>query len=717
MNTMNLSRRSFLAGATGLVVGVALPLSARVAAAATGETFAPNAFVRISPDNTVTVLIKHIEFGQGVYTGLTTLVAEEMDADWSQMRAEAAPANVDLYANLFFGLQGTGGSTAVANSYQQMRRAGAAARAMLVDAASRQWSVPAEDIVVAGGVLSHAASGRTATFGELADAARDSTPPQEPTLKSPSEFKLIGTDVPKLDTPAKSSGKAEYAIDVFRDGMLVVAVAHPPAFGATVASFNADPALAVEGVVRVEQTPFGIAVYARDTHAAFTGRGALEVEWDMSAAETRSGETLMEEAVAAAARPAAVAEATGDVEAALAGATQTHEAVFRFPLLAHAAMEPLDAVIELKDGSADVWTGSQLQSGDHRTVASILGLDMGAVKIHTMITGGSFGRRAQPSSSMVAEAAEIAKAAGPGAYKMQFTREDDMRGGYYRPITVHHMRGGLDGDGNIVAWANTIANQSIIAGSAFEALIEDGIDMTSIEGSTKMPYAWPAHRVSWAQVHSGVPVLWWRAVGHTHTAYATEVFLDELFAMGGKDPVEGRLLLLKSEAGRDRGVLEEVVRMADWQGPTANGKAYGVALHESFNTYVAMVAEVSEADGMPRVNKVWAAVDCGVALNPNVIRAQVEGGIGFGLSAALREELTLEEGGRIAEGNYNTYQPLRINEMPSVEVSIIRSAEAPTGIGEPGLPPIAPAVGNAWRALTGEKVHRLPFSRGRQGRA
>jgi len=718
MTILSPTRRGLLQSAAGLVVGVMLPARglARSGAEAVVEddadaVFSPNAFVRVGADDTVTVLIKHIEFGQGPYTGLATLVAEEMDADWSQMRATAAPADVALYANTAFGLQGTGGSTAMANSYIQMRKAGAAARAMLVEAAARTWAVPADEITVARGVVAHAASGRSSGFGALAEAARDSAVPQDPPVKDPADFVLIGTRVPRLDSAAKSTGRADFTIDVVRDGMLTVAVAHPPAFGATVASFDAEAAMAVEGVTKVAAVPSGVAVYATDTWAALQGRQALTVDWDESAAETRSSDEMMAAWSEAAAKPATVAERSGDVDAAFAGAQTVLDAEFRFPFLAHAPLEPLDAVLEYRGDSAELWMGSQLQTVDHQVLAGVLGLDPARVAVHTQLAGGSFGRRAQPDGHPVAEVAEIARAGGPGAYKLLWSREDDIRGGYYRPLTVHRLKGGLDAKGDIVAWENTIANQSIVAGTPFAALLEDGVDATSIEGSTRMPYAWPAHRVSWARMEAGVPVLWWRSVGHTHTAYATEVFLDELLAAAGRDPVEGRLALLKPGAGRDRGVLERVAEMAGWSGSAAGeGRTRGVALHESFGSYVAMIAEVSDDGGLPRVHRVWVAVDCGRAVNPDIVTAQMEGGTGFGLGHALYSEITLEEGGRVAQSNFDTYRTLRMPQMPRVEVSIVDSDADPTGVGEPGVPPIAPAVGNAWRALTGRAPRRLPFA-------
>ncbi len=712
-----LTRRQALAGASGLVIGLMLPLrGARAEAGA--AAFAPNAFVRVAPDDTVTVLVKHIEFGQGPYTGYATLVAEELDASWDQMRAEAAPSDAQLYKNLAFGVQGTGGSTAIANGYTQMREAGAMARAMLVAAAAARWGVPAAEITVSEGRVRHP-DGHESGFGALAEEAAGLAPPAEVRLKQPAEFRLIGTDRPKLDTPAKTTGEARFTIDVAREGMLTVAVLHPPKFGATLASLDPAEALAVPGVERVEEIPTGVAVYARETYAALKGRDALKAAWDETGAETRSSAELERIWTEAARRPATVAEESGDVDAALAASAEVLEAEYVFPYLAHAALEPMDAVVELRDGEADIWAGSQLQTIDHQVAARTLGLPVEKIRIHTMLTGGSFGRRAQPDSHVVGEACAIARAAGrDGAYKMMWDRATDMRAGHYRPLTVHRLRGGLDAEGNITAWENTIANQSIVAGSPFEMLIRDGVDATSVEGSTKMPYGWPAHRVSWARMEAGVPVLWWRSVGHTHTAYATEVFLDELLAKGGKDPVAGRLALLKPEAGRDRAVLERVADMAGWSGPEgADGRALGVALHESFDTYVAMIAEVSDEGGSPRVHRVWAAVDCGVAVNPNVIRAQIEGGVGFGLGTALASELTLGEGGAVEQSNFDAFEVLRIDAMPRVEVSIVESGLAPSGIGEPGVPPIAPALGNAWRALTGRAPRRLPFSRARAERA
>ncbi|SMF18873.1 isoquinoline 1-oxidoreductase, beta subunit [Tistlia consotensis] len=720
------SRRGFLGGlGAGLVIGVFLPEAARAAngsgAAAVlsrppegPEVFSPNAFVRIAPDDTVTVLVKHIEFGQGPYTGLTTLVAEELDADWSQMRATAAPADVKLYANTLFGIQGTGGSTAMANSYLQMRKAGAAARALLVAAAAEEWGVPAGEITVSKGVVGHAGSGRSSGFGALARKAAGMTPPAEPALKDPKDFVLIGTDRPKLDTADKTDGKALYTLDLYRDGMLAVAVAHAPSFGARPARFDEAAARAVKGVEAVRGIPQGVAVYARNTYAALKGRAALAVEWDFAEAETRSSETLFATYREQVMQTGTLATDRGKTTEVLASGATSLEAVYEFPFLAHAPMEPLDAVLEMKDGAVEVWMGSQLQTVDRGTIAGVLGLPKEKVTLNTLLAGGSFGRRAQPDSDFAAEAAAVMKALGrDGAVKLVWSREDDIRGGRYRPLTVHRLRGALDETGRIVAWDQTIATQSLVAGSPFEGMIKDGIDPTTVEGAEDLPYDIPNLRVSLHTMKTGVPPLWWRSVGHTHTGYATETFLDELLEKAGKDPVEGRLALLGSDKARYRGVLQRVAELAGWGGAVPEGRAWGVGLHKSFNTYVAQIAEVSEGPDGPRVHRVWCAVDCGVAVNPNIIRAQMEGGIGYGLGAVLFDEITLGDQGRITQSNFDDYRSLRIHEMPAVEVAIVESREAPTGVGEPGVPPIGPAVANAWRRLTGQSLRRLPFLSGR----
>ncbi|MBO0903891.1 xanthine dehydrogenase family protein molybdopterin-binding subunit [Jiella sonneratiae] len=707
------TRRAFLAGG-GLVIGMTLVgRGARAALIKGAPQGAPgrnadlNAFVRVAPDGTVTVLSKHLEMGQGPYTGLTTIVAEELDADWSQMRVAAAPADDELYKNLAFGLQGTGGSTSIANSYEQLRKAGATARAMLVAAAAAEWGVAAEEIAVSAGRIRHAGAGKEAGFGEFADKAAKIEPPSEVKLKDPKDFKLIGTDRHRLDTDGKTDGTAVFTLDVLADDMLVAMVAHPAHFGATVKNFDDGEARRVPGVVDVKKVPQGVAVYAENTFAALKGRAALKIDWDLSAAETRSSPQIYEDYRAAMQGDAFEAAKRGDVGQALSAEGITSMAAeIVFPFLAHAPMEPLDAVLmTAEDGAIDCYNGSQFPGQDKAAIAEVCGVDPAKVRINVQLAGGSFGRRAQFGSPYMREAAAVFKASGmKRPVKHMWTREDDIRGGFYRPIYLHSIRGAVDKDGNITGWDHTIVGQSIMG--------KDGLDDTTVEGTADMPYAIPNLRVLAHQPKLGVPVLWWRSVGHTHTAFAVETFLDRLLDRAGRDPVEGRLALLK-DSPRHVGVLKKVAEIADWGAPLSEGRQRGVAVHKSFNTYVAEIAEVSIAEGgLPKVHKVWCAVDCGVAVNPNIIRAQMEGGIGYGLGAILFDAIDLGEGGAVVQSNFDDYRSLRINEMPDVEVAIVPSSEAPTGVGEPGVPPIGPAVANAWRRLTGQPVQRLPLTSG-----
>ncbi|PQA86054.1 xanthine dehydrogenase family protein molybdopterin-binding subunit [Hyphococcus luteus] len=715
------SRRAFLAGAGGLVIAVALPVKSRGQSGeerifgggdASNIKYAPNAFVRISPDNTVTILIKHIEFGQGPFTGLATLVADEMDADWSQIRAEHAPANAELYGNIMFGgMQGTGGSTAMAASFDVMRKAGAAAKAMLVAAAAESWGVPASEISVSKGVLSHS-SGKSGSFGEFAEAAAAQEAPAEPTLKTPDQWIYIGKDVPKLDTGMKSTGEAQFTLDIYREGMLTVVVAHPVKFGATVASFDDKAAREVPGVVDVKKISSGVAIYAKNTFAALKARKALKVEWDESAAETRSTDEIAAERRDAVKSRGAVAGENGTVDdSAFADAANSIEAEYIFPYLVHAPMEPLDAVVERKeDGGVEVWMGSQIQTMDKATIAEACNVEPEKVTLNTVLAGGSFGRRAQSDAHFAREAAEVFMAAGGETpVKLMWTREDDIQGGYYRPLMVHRMRGAVNDAGDIAAWEHVIAGQSFVANSPFEGMLQGGVDATMVEGASETPYALPNYNTSAHIINNPVTTLWWRSVGHTHTGYAVETFIDELLEKAGKDPVEGRLALMTApKHQRLANVLKRVNAMAGGM-EAPEGRARGVAAVESFRSYVAEIAEVSMEDGLPRVHKVWCAVDCGIPVNPEIIKAQMEGGIGYGLSAILFNELTLDEGGAVTQSNFHDYRSLRISEMPDVEVEIIASNEPPTGVGEPGLPPIGPAVANAVRRLSGATPRNLPM--------
>ncbi len=592
-----------------------------------------------------------------------------------------------------------------------LRKAGAAARALLVTAAAETWKVPAAEVTVSKGVVAHRATAKQAAFGELVTKAATLTVPTDVKPKEPKDWVYIGKGVPRIDSRDKTTGKAVYAIDVRRPGMLTAVVARAPRFGGTVQSFDAAAAKAVKGVIDVLQIPQGIAVLARDTWSAMKGRDALKIEWDDSAAEMRSSDAMFAEYRKLALNPGRAAARRGDTASALSGAVKVIEAEFSFPYLAHAPMEPLNGVIEVKgDGAAEIWAGAQFQTVEQATVAAILGLKPDQVKINTVWAGGSFGRRATPNADYFAELATIAKATGGKApVQLVWTREDDIKGGRYRPMVYHRIRAGLDAAGNIAGWDQRIVGQSFIIGSPFEAMIvKDGIDATVVEGAADMPYRVANLAVDWHPVSSPVTTLWWRSVGHTHTAQAVEVMIDTLAHAAGKDPVAFRLDLLR-EHPRHAGVLRLAAEKGGWGEKLPEGRGRGIAVHESFRSFVAMTADVTVAkDGSIKVDRVVAAVDCGVAVNPDVIRAQVESGVGYGLGAALRNQITLTDG-IVDQSNFDGYEPLRISDMPKVEVHIVPSQEPPTGIGEPGVPPLAPAVSNAIFAATGKRLNSLPW--------
>jgi len=715
------SRRHFLIGATatgaGLVVGYYL--LGRPAGADTTAPAAPinpfAGYVQVGGDNKVTVLSAHMDMGQGCYNGIATLVAEELNADWGQMDVIGGAGNPLLYGNLTWGgkVQGTGGSSAMASSFERYRRAGATARAMLVAAAAEDWQVPVGEIAVDKGVLTHA-SGKRASFGDLAAKAATMPVPTDLPLKDAAQWTLIGNEkLPRYDSLPKSTGKQDYTLDVKLPGMLTAVMIHPPLFGSVVKSFDASKAKAVKGVVDVVATPRGLAVVADNMWAAIKGREQVTVEWDDSKAEKRGSAELVAQYNELAKKPGTgTARNDGDIDHGFAAAAKVLEASFEFPYLAHAALEPLNAVARLNaDGTLEVWGGHQMPDLYQAVAAQIAGLTPDKVTLHVLKTGGSFGRRATPDSDVIVEAVAVAKALGGRApVKVQWTREDDMKGGRYRPLYVHTLKAGLDAQGNLVAWRNHIVGQSILAGTPFGGLIQNGIDLTSVEGAANIPYAIPNLRVELTTTEVGVPVLWWRSVGSTHTAYAVEAFIDEVAEAAGKDPVDFRLALLKDHP-RHIGVLKLAAEKAGWGTPAAAGRFRGIAVAESFNTYVAQVAEVSVAEGGHiKVERVVCAVDCGTAINPDQVRAQMEGGIGFGLGAILKSQLTLTNGA-VDQANFDSYDVLRINEMPQVEVHIVPSQESPTGVGEPGVPPIGPAVANAVYSATKKRIRVLPFAR------
>jgi isoquinoline 1-oxidoreductase beta subunit len=709
---LNLSRRRFLKTSAlaggGLILGFRLGRDARADepdADAGKATFAPNAFLRIGSDGSVTVIANHSEMGQGIYTCLAMILADELDADWTKVRVDAAPVD-PAYNHTAFGIQMTGGSTSTWSEWQRLRKCGATARAMLVEAAAKTWGVdPASCRTEDGAVL---CEGKSLSYGELAEAAAKLDPPKDVKLKEPKDFRLIGKPTKRVDTPSKTNGTAVFGIDVSLPGMLVAVVARPPVFGGKVKGFDASKAMAVPGVRHVVQIARGIAVVADGFWAAKRGRDALEIQWDDGPLASLDTEAQGAEYRTLAKGPGAVARNDGDAPGALEGAAKTLEAVYEVPYLAHATMEPLNAVADVRVDGCDVWTGTQFQTGDRAAAAMDAGLDASKVSLHTTFLGGGFGRRAVIDAHFVREAVQLSKAVKKPV-KVIWTREDDMKGGFYRPRATHTLRAGLGADGAPAAWQQRIVCQSFIAGTPFEGfIIKDGIDGTAVEGAKDLPYRVPNVHVSWTQAPGGVPTLWWRSVGHSHTAFAVECFLDEIAHASGRDPLALRLELLDEKA-RERRVLEAAAKQGGWGEPIEAGRARGLAVHASFGSFVAQVAEVSVGeDGKIRVHKMTCAIDCGPFVNPDTIRAQMEGAITFGLSAALHGEISFRNG-RVKESNFHNYKMVRMPEMPEVDVVVLESNEPMGGVGEPGVPPVAPAVGNAIFALTGKRLRTLPF--------
>lgn len=711
------NRRDLLKAGAALTVAMYLPSNARATPSkpAVGATLEPNAFVRIGADDSVTVYAKHLEMGQGVYTGLATIVAEELDADWSKVRVEGAPADAKRYNNVAFGpMQGTGGSTSIANSWDQLRKAGATARALLVTAAAQRWSVPSDEITVRSGTIEHAASSRTARFGELVAEASKLPVPKDVTLKDPSKFTLIGKNTTRVDARDKADGTAIFTQDVRLPGMLTAAVVHPPRFGAKVSSFDGSKAKAIRGVraVIAFDTPVrsGIAVLADDFWTAKKGAEAVSVEWDQTNAFKRSSEELFAEYREIAKSPGLSAKKAGDPEQAFARAARTLDATYEFPYLAHASMEPLNCVVRIGSRDCEIWNGEQFQTVDQMSVAGIVGLPPSSVQLHQLYAGGSFGRRANPMSDYLVEAAAIAKAAAVDVpVKLVWTREQDTRAGFYRPMYVHTLKAGLDKSGKLIAWQHRIVGQSIMGGSTLFGPPQK-IDPTSVEGASNLPYSIPNLAVELHTTKIGVPVQWWRSVGSTHTAFATECFLDDIARATGKDPYRIRRELLSAKHSRHLATLDLVAQQSGWRNARPKDEVWGLALHESFNSVVAQVAQLKRTSDGLKLHKVICAVDCGLAVNPNVVAMQMESGIGYGLAAALTGAITLKDGA-IEQGNFDDYPVLRMAQMPAIEVHIVRSSvTTPTGVGEPATPVIAPALANALAAATGKGVYTLPLS-------
>jgi len=691
-----------------LVMGFHVPVRrASDAAAASSPAFAPNAFIRIGADETVTLAVNKSEMGQGVFTALPMLICEELEADWRKVRVASASSMAKDYRHTNWGAQGTGGSSSVASEWDRLRGVGAVAREMLVSAAAAAFAADRSECRAENGAVIHVPTGRRLTYGRLVEKASEMEPPKDVALKQPKDFKLIGKPTRRLDTPEKTDGSALYGLDVSIPGMLTALIARSPVFGGKLKSFDAQKSKAVPGVVDVLEIPSGVAVIADGFWSARKGRDALERTWDEGEGGKLSTDALREQYAQLSRTPGTAARQDGNAAKAFAKAAKQLSAEYDVPYLAHAPMEPLNCVVDLRDESCEIWTGTQAQTGDRRSAAAILGLKPDQVKINTMYLGGGFGRRGSKTSDFVSEAAHVAKALRKPV-KVIWTREDDIRGGYYRPLWHDRIEAGLDASGYPVAWKHTIVGQSILAGSRYEAsMVKGGIDETSVEGAADLPYAIPNILVDLHTPILPVTTLWWRSVGHSHTAFVVESFIDELAHAAGKDPFEYRRALLGS-APRHLQVLELAAKKAGWSEALPVGRGRGIAVHKSFDSYVAQVAEVSVADGKVKVHSVVCAVDCGMTVNPDTVAAQVESGIVFGLSAALWGAITLKDG-RVEQSNYKDYPILRMRDMPEVQVHIVPSREEPTGIGEPGVPPIAPAVANAVFMATGTRIRRLPI--------
>jgi len=701
------SRRNFLkAGAVlsgGLLISFTIPHANRLLAQDAATSFAPNAFLQIGTDNTITVILSHVEMGQGIWTTLPMIIAEELDADWDKIKV--MHSGVDkAYNHTVFGIQITGGSSSTWSEFDRYRNAGATARVMLTQAAAKRMGVTVESCTTKNGYV--IAGDKKISYGEVAGDASALPAPQNVALRPPAQWKLIGKGAKRLDASVKTNGQARFGIDTQFPGMLTAVVAHAPVFGGKVKSFDASKAKAVPGVREVVEIPTGVAIIADHFWAASQGRKALQVIWDDGPGINLNTKTQVDAYQKLAHTDGLKAAKKGDVDQGLAKASKVLKAEYVFPYLAHAPMEPMNCTVKLSDRKCEIWTGTQLPGLDQAMAARILGMKPEQVTMNVVFLGGGFGRRATMTADFVSEAVHIAKASGKSV-KMIWTREDDMKGGYYRPMFVHRINAGLDAAGMPVAWRHNIAGQSIMAGTPFEP--KDGVDSTSVEGIADSPYmeSVPNHFVGLHTTKEVVPVLWFRSVGHTHTAYVMETMIDSLAHAAGQDPVAYRRKLLQ-KSPRHIAALDLATQKAGWDKELPKGRYKGVAVHEAFGSYVAQVAEISIDNGKLRVHKVTCAIDCGLAVNPDGVKAQMESGIIFGITMALYGELTIEKG-QVQQSNFYDYRMARMNEAPEIDVYIVDSTGKMGGAGECAVPPTAPAIANAVFAATGKRIYNLPI--------
>lgn len=716
---LNISRRTFIKAtaliAGGLVIAFTIPYAKRFLlpgaakdnANEAGKKLAtPNAFLRIGTDNTVTVMLAHSEMGQSIWTTLPMLLAEELDADWSKIKVEHAAAAPE-YAHTAYGIQMTGGSTTTWSEFDRYRQVGALTRALLASAAAQELGVAVESLKTENGFV--VSGDKKISYGDLAEAAAKLETPKTVALKDPKDWKIIGKATKRLDGPEKINGTAIFGQDVHFEGLKTAMVARSPIFGGSVKSFDASATKKIKGVHSVVQVPTGVAVVADNYWAAKQGRDALKVEWDLGPNASLDSKALLEEFRKMAATEGLPAAKAGDSKMELSKAAKIVEAEYVLPYLAHSPMEPLNCTVKIDQDACEIWTGTQMQGPDQQAAAKILGLKPEQVKLHTLFLGGGFGRRANPAADFVSEAVHVAKAAGVPV-KTVWSREDDVKGGYYRPMFLHKAKIGLDAKGLPVAWEHIAVGQSIMVGTPFAAFtIKDGVDATSVEGVADSPYlkGITNHHVSLHTPKTGIPVLWWRSVGHSHSAFVMESLIDELAHAAGRDPLDYRRELLKDHP-RHLAALNLAAEKADWGKPLPKGTFRGIAVHESFGSFAAQVAEVSVDKGVVKVHRMVCAIDCGLSVNPQSLKAQMESAISFGLGAAMHSEITFKDG-MVQQSNFHDYKVMRMNEMPKVEVHIVESTEKMGGVGEPGLPPVAPAVTNAIFAATGKRIRSLPI--------
>ena len=699
-----------MSAGTGLSLAVAVsPLGYQLLVASDvqkeGASVQPSVWLRIAPDNMITVIVNKSEMGQGVYTSLPMIVADELDADWKNVQVEAAPA-ADVYKDPVFGLQGTGGSSSIRHMHEPLRMAGAAAREMLLAAASQEWDVPVRECAVQLGRIRHLASSRMLTYGQMAGKAARMPIPQHPTLKKESQYRYMGKAIPRLDIQDKVNGKALFGIDCFVPNMLYAAIARPPAYGAALASYDKESAQQLAGVTQVVPIYSGVAVCADTITAAWKGRDALKAGWQNGRYPQLSTDSLEKLFISNLMNSKGViARNDGDAAGVINAAEKKIDSIYVLPYLSHATMEPMNCTVHVRNDGCDIWVPTQFQTPVQMLAVKMTGLKPEQVKVHTTYLGGGFGRRSE--TDVVEEALTLSMATGRPV-KLVWNREEDIQNDFYRPANCSRIQGVVTGDGLVTTWAHKIVCPSIFS-RVFPQMVRNGIDPAAVEGLENMEYEIPNLSVEYVRVETPVPVGFWRSVGSSHNAFTVESFMDELAYAGGKDPLEIRLSLLKNHPRAQR-VLQLAAEKAGWGGPLARGQARGIAYHFSFGSYVAQVAEVSvnKKDGAITVHGITCAVDCGPTVNPDIVRHQMMGGVTMGLSAALKEKTEFANGGVRSE-NFNDYELLRMSDAAEVNVHIVKSGEKLGGIGEPGLPPVAPAVANAVFAATGARVRRLPM--------